>query len=257
MRSPENWLSLAQDSEGNTVGLPARALFLQPDLTGAWRECKVHSRLDLKLPYERGSSRGFLHVAGTRSIYLAPPAVRTLPTQTSKSQSIAFLCRSTRSEKRLSSASSDLVYYNLLHNELLRCTRCLLLGRKHDIDNRENSIKALLVEIITKAIDLIQVTDYDTKTGEWVVEWLEGTTKERDTQLKLPRLRVYLRAEDPFNFADRVADAHASREVRKNGETKDRNAFAVRVQACISCTSNRVNQSYGSVVVDVGCRRAC
>ena len=64
---------------------------------------------------------------------------------------------------------------------------------------------------------LIQVTDYDAETGEWVVEWLEGTTKERDTQLKLPRLRVYLRAEDPFNFADRVADAHVSREVRKNG----------------------------------------
>lgn len=59
------------------------------------------------------------------------------------------------------------------------------------------------------------MTDHDAETGKWVVEWLEGTTKERDTQLKLPRLRVYLRAEDPFNFADRVADAHASREVRK------------------------------------------
>lgn len=58
-----------------------------------------------------------------------------------------------------------------------------------------------------------QVTDYDAETGEWVVEWLEGTTKERGTQVKLPRVRVYLKAEDPFNFADRVADAHASREV--------------------------------------------
>lgn len=45
------------------------------------------------------------------------------------------------------------------------------------------------------------------------MEWLEGTTKERDSQLRLPRLRVYLKAEDPFNFADRVADAHASKEV--------------------------------------------
>lgn len=59
----------------------------------------------------------------------------------------------------------------------------------------------------------MQVTNYDADTGEWVVEWLEGTTKERGTQLRLPRLRVYLKAEDPFNFADRVADAHASKEV--------------------------------------------
>ena len=62
----------------------------------------------------------------------------------------------------------------------------------------------------------MQVTGYDADTGEWVVEWLEGTTKERDTQLRLPRLRVYLKAEDPFNFADRVADAHASKEVGKD-----------------------------------------
>lgn len=41
VRSPENWLSLAKDSEGNVVGLPARALFLQPDQTGTWRESKV------------------------------------------------------------------------------------------------------------------------------------------------------------------------------------------------------------------------
>lgn len=60
---------------------------------------------------------------------------------------------------------------------------------------------------------MMQVTDYDSATGEWWVEWLEGTTKERGTQLKLPRLRVYLKAEDPLNFADRVADAHARREV--------------------------------------------
>ncbi len=59
----------------------------------------------------------------------------------------------------------------------------------------------------------MQVTGYDADTGEWLVEWLEGTTKERDTQLRLPRLRVYLKAEDPFNFADRVADAQASKEV--------------------------------------------
>lgn len=69
------------------------------------------------------------------------------------------------------------------------------------------------------------MTDYEAETGEWMVEWLEGTTKERDTQLKLPRLRVYLRAEDPFNFADRVADAHASREVRNNRESKKRDCF--------------------------------
>lgn len=75
------------------------------------------------------------------------------------------------------------------------------------------------------------MTDYDAETGEWVVEWLEGTTKERDTQLKLPRLRVYLRAEDPFNFADRVADAHASREVRKNRGIRERHDFAVLLQA--------------------------
>lgn len=55
VRSPENWLSLAQDSEGNTVGLPARALFLQQDLTGAWRECKVQPPCDPMLLYERAS----------------------------------------------------------------------------------------------------------------------------------------------------------------------------------------------------------
>ena len=58
-----------------------------------------------------------------------------------------------------------------------------------------------------------QVVGYDGDTDRWLVEWLEGTTKERETQLSLPRLRVYLRAEDPFNFADRVADAHARRQV--------------------------------------------
>eukprot|EP00752_Nemacystus_decipiens_P010663 g9495.t1 len=73
------------------------------------------------------------------------------------------------------------------------------------------------------------VKDYDAETGEWVVEWLDGTTKERDTQLKLPRLRVYLRAEDPFNFADRVADAHASREL----ETEELNRImALCKRAC-------------------------
>lgn len=60
-----------------------------------------------------------------------------------------------------------------------------------------------------------QVMGHDADSEEWVVEWLEGTTKERGTQLRLPRLRVYLKAEDPFNFADRVADAHASKEVRR------------------------------------------
>lgn len=58
------------------------------------------------------------------------------------------------------------------------------------------------------------MTGYDADTETWLVEWLEGTTKEKSTQLKLPRLRVYLKAEDPFNFADRVADAHARRKVR-------------------------------------------
>lgn len=62
----------------------------------------------------------------------------------------------------------------------------------------------------------IQVMGYDADSEEWAVEWLEGTTKERGTQLRLPRLRVYLKAEDPFNFADRVADAHASKEVRRD-----------------------------------------
>lgn len=62
---------------------------------------------------------------------------------------------------------------------------------------------------------MTQVTGYNSNTERWSVEWLEGTTKEKDTQLLLPRLRVYLKAEDPFNFADRVADAHTRREVRK------------------------------------------
>lgn len=42
VRSPENWLSLARDSEGNMAGLPARALFIQSDSTGQWRESKVN-----------------------------------------------------------------------------------------------------------------------------------------------------------------------------------------------------------------------
>lgn len=41
VRSPENWLSLAKDPEGSMVGLPARALFINKDSTGTWRECKV------------------------------------------------------------------------------------------------------------------------------------------------------------------------------------------------------------------------
>ncbi|CAM9708700.1 unnamed protein product, partial [Hapterophycus canaliculatus] len=45
VRSPENWLSLAQDSEGNLAGLPSWALFLQPDQTGSWRESKVDSNI--------------------------------------------------------------------------------------------------------------------------------------------------------------------------------------------------------------------
>lgn len=64
-----------------------------------------------------------------------------------------------------------------------------------------------------------QVTGYDANTEEWLVEWLEGTTKEKSTQLKLPRLRVYLKAEDPFNFANRVADAHARRKVKQKNST--------------------------------------
>lgn len=60
-----------------------------------------------------------------------------------------------------------------------------------------------------------QVLDYEADTGKWVVEWLEGTTKERDSQRKLPRLRIYFKAEDPLNFVRRVVDAHARREVRQ------------------------------------------
>ena len=41
VRSPENWLSLARDSDGNMAGLPARALFVLPDSTGQWRSSKV------------------------------------------------------------------------------------------------------------------------------------------------------------------------------------------------------------------------
>lgn len=59
-----------------------------------------------------------------------------------------------------------------------------------------------------------QVTGYEPQTALWSVEWQEGTTKEKGTQRSLPRLRVYFKAEDPFNFADRIADAHARREVR-------------------------------------------
>lgn len=60
----------------------------------------------------------------------------------------------------------------------------------------------------------MKVTGYVGGTGgKWLVEWLEGPPDQRDTQLSLPRLRVYFRAEDPLNFANRVADAHARREV--------------------------------------------
>lgn len=65
-----------------------------------------------------------------------------------------------------------------------------------------------------------QVTGYDANTEQWLVEWLEGTTKEKSTQLRLPRLRIYLKAEDPFNFADRVADAHARRKVRNTQSSR-------------------------------------
>lgn len=41
VRSPEHWLSLARDANGNTAGLPARALFMHGNSCGSWRECKV------------------------------------------------------------------------------------------------------------------------------------------------------------------------------------------------------------------------
>ena len=50
VRSPDNWLSLAKDSDGNMVGLPARALFLQPDSTGQWRNSKVGKLTSLTNP---------------------------------------------------------------------------------------------------------------------------------------------------------------------------------------------------------------
>jgi dynein heavy chain, axonemal len=55
------------------------------------------------------------------------------------------------------------------------------------------------------------VTGRDPATGLWSLQWLEGTARECAQQLSKPRLAVYLRAEDPFNFADRVAAAHARR----------------------------------------------
>lgn len=74
-----------------------------------------------------------------------------------------------------------------------------------------------------------QVMGYDPQKMMWSVEWLEGTTKEKGTQLSLPRLRVYLKAEDPFNFADRVADAHARKEVSDRCVVQSRNLkWAVR-----------------------------
>lgn len=63
----------------------------------------------------------------------------------------------------------------------------------------------------------MKVTGYDGGIdgtgGKWLVEWLEGPPDQRETQLSLPRLRIYFKAEDPLNFAIRVADAHARREV--------------------------------------------
>ena len=58
------------------------------------------------------------------------------------------------------------------------------------------------------------MVDYDRISRTWSVEWLEGTTKERQTQNKLPRIHIYFKADDPFNFADRMADAHSRREVQ-------------------------------------------
>jgi dynein heavy chain, axonemal len=55
------------------------------------------------------------------------------------------------------------------------------------------------------------VTGRDPATGLWSLQWLEGTARECAVQLSKPRLAVYLRAEDPFNFADRVAAAHSRR----------------------------------------------
>jgi dynein heavy chain, axonemal len=55
------------------------------------------------------------------------------------------------------------------------------------------------------------VTGRDAATGLWSLQWLEGTARECAVQLSKPRLAVYLRAEDPFNFADRVAAAHSRR----------------------------------------------
>jgi dynein heavy chain len=55
------------------------------------------------------------------------------------------------------------------------------------------------------------VVGYDFETCEWVVSWLEGGPSEKKEQLMKPRLHVCFRAEDPFNFADRVAAAHAAR----------------------------------------------
>lgn len=103
------------------------------------------------------------------------------------------------------------------------------------------------------------MTDYHAETGEWVVEWLEGTTKERDTQLKLPRLRVHLSAEDPFNFADRVADAHASGEVRKKTEraeqkTENRSVLFAGSNWHIDYLNSRLRKPNLSTI-GVGCRR--
>ncbi|CAM9197863.1 unnamed protein product, partial [Phaeothamnion confervicola] len=55
------------------------------------------------------------------------------------------------------------------------------------------------------------VTGRDATTGLWEVRWSEGPSKERELQTAKHRVHICFRAEDPFNFADRVAAAHRRR----------------------------------------------
>ncbi|CAM9544257.1 unnamed protein product [Chrysoparadoxa australica] len=55
------------------------------------------------------------------------------------------------------------------------------------------------------------VTGHEPSTGLWQVVWTEGSTKEKEKQLLKHRMEVYFKAEDPFNFADRLADAQDRR----------------------------------------------
>ncbi|KAG5178896.1 hypothetical protein JKP88DRAFT_280807 [Tribonema minus] len=47
--------------------------------------------------------------------------------------------------------------------------------------------------------------------GAWELHWEEGAARERETQRVQPRLHIWMRAEDPARFAERVARAYRRR----------------------------------------------